>query len=167
LKVSKPILIALVLAIVFSSYTFFFTGKKKVPSKTPLPSETVPIATQSLPQSSIIPVEQAETPKLQIVKANFAWDRDPFQLPKLIDEKRVERPKIGIKLVAILEGNKGRLAIIGNDIVERGDFIGDEKVREILKDRVILIRKGQKRVIPVTSMIGETSIKEPSTEVQK
>jgi len=167
LKVSKPIIIALVLAIVFSAYTFFFTGKKKPPSKTPLPAETVAVTPQLSSQPSIITVEQPEAPKLQITKVNFTWDRDPFQLPKLTDEKRVQQPKIGLKLVAVLESKKGRLAIIGNDIVERGDFIGDEKVLEIWKDRVILVRKGQRRVIPVASMVGEASMKEPQTEVQK
>ena len=167
MKVSKPIIIGLVLAIAFSAYTFFFTGKKKPPSKIPLSVDTVTTARQSSSQPSVIQAEQPETNRPQIVKVNFTWDRDPFQLPKLVDEKRIQQPKIGLKLVAVLESKKGRLAIIGNDIVERGDFIGDEKVQEIWKDRVILVRKGQRRVIPVASMVGETSIKEPSTEVQQ
>jgi hypothetical protein len=167
LKVSKPIIIALVLAIVFSAYTFFFTGKKKPPSKKPLPVETVTTAPQTSSQPSVIPAEEPEPKKLQPVKTDFTWDRDPFQLPKTGDEKNVQQPKIGLKLVAVLESRKGRLAIIGNDIVERGDFIGDEKVQEIWKDRVILLRKGQRRMIPVASMVGEVSTKESSKEVQK
>ncbi len=167
MKVSKPIIIALVLAIVFSAYTFFFTGKKKTPSKKPLPVETVATTPQTSSQPSVMPAGQFEPKKLQVVKTDFTWDRDPFQLPKSGDEKDVQQPKIGLKLVAVLESRKGRLAIIGNDIVERGDFIGDEKVQEIGKDRVILSRKGQRRMIPVANMVGETSIKEPSTEVQK
>jgi hypothetical protein len=167
LKASKPIIIALIFTIVFSAYMLFFTGKKKLPPKTTLPADTAVTTPQSSSQLSAIPVELFEKSKQQMVKTNFIWDRDPFQLPKSVDEKRIEQPRIGLKLLAILESNKGRLAIIGNDIVEKGDFIGDEKVQEIRKDSVILVRKGNRRVIPVASIVGEASLKEPSTEVQK
>jgi hypothetical protein len=168
LKVSKPIIIALVLAILFSAYTFFFTGKKKPPSKTPLPADTVTTPLQPSPQPSVLPLEQPEVPVSQISKVNFIWDRDPFQLPKLVDEQRIEKPRIGLKLVAVLESKKGRLAIIGNDVVEKGDFIGDEQIQDILKDRIILVRTGQRRIIPVASMVvDKASIKEPSAEVRK
>jgi hypothetical protein len=167
LKVSKTIIIALILTILFAVYTLFFTGKKKLPPKKTVPADTTATTPQSSPQSSTSSFEQLEVPIRQIVKTDFTWDRDPFQLPKPVDEKLIEQPRIGLRLFAVLESNERRLAIIGNDIVEEGDFIGNERVQEIWKDRVILIRKGQKRVIPVASIVGEASLKEPSTGVQK
>lgn len=145
MKVSKPVLIALVLAIVFSLYLVFFTGKKKPLPQIPLPQE----ASQAIVAGAMLEAPKSDEVRTQLSKLNTAWDRDPFILPKDSIEKRVEQPKTMLKLVAILESKNGRVAIFGNDIVSKGDVIDGERVQEIGKDRVILIRNGSKRIVSI------------------
>jgi hypothetical protein len=48
-----------------------------------------------------------------------------------------------------MESNAGRYAIIGGEIVKKGDKIGEEKVVEIHNDRVVLIRNNTKRILSI------------------
>lgn len=145
LKVSKPILIALVLSILFALYTLMFTGKKR-PSG---PSAPALKATETSPSRASQPVIDAEKPKLTISTMNFAWQNDPFLLPKSVTDKKTEKQKIVPRLTAIMESKAGRYAIIGGEIVGKGDRIGDEKVAEIKRDKVVLIRNNAKRILSI------------------
>lgn len=145
LKVSKPILIALVLSILFALYTLMFTGKKR-PSGLSAPASK---ATEASPSRDTKPVIDAEKPKLTISTMNFVWQDDPFLLPKSFTDKKTEKQKIVPKLTAIMESKAGRYAIIGGEIVKKGDRIGDEKVAEIKRDKVVLIRNNAKRILSI------------------
>ena len=84
-------------------------------------------------------------------------ERDPFLLPQGVhplsalpqrpsskgDEKPREIPLPFLEVKAILISDRLRLASINRQIVTVGDLIGDERVLEIQKDRVIL-GKGDK-----------------------
>ncbi len=48
-----------------------------------------------------------------------------------------------------MESKAGRYAIIGGEIVGKGDRIGDEKVAEIKRDKVVLIRNNAKRILSI------------------
>lgn len=144
LKVSKPILIVLVLAILFAGYTFFFTGKKR-PSPLPSPEVRAPGVA---PQASH-PATAGETVKPDTSRMNLAWGEDPFFLPKAITDRKAEKPKTVPKLVGIIENKTGRYAIIGGEILQKGDMVGDEKIADIEGDKVLLIRNKAKRVLSI------------------
>lgn len=148
MKVSKPILIALILAILFAGYILIFTGKKK---STPLPSPGA-----NLPGSGAKvthPASAAEMQKQDIDAMNLAWRYDPFFLPRTVTDKKSEKPKTVPKLVAIMESKAGRYAIIGGEIVKKGDIVGDERVAEIGHDRVILMRNNVKRILSIEDAV--------------
>lgn len=144
MKVSKPVLIALALAILFAAYILLFTGKKRqVPM--PAPGTKAPEVVSQTPN----PAFSGELNRADPSKMNLAWRSDPFYLPKTITDKKREKPKAVPKLVAIMESRTGRYAIIGGEIVKQGDTFGDEKVGEIQRDRVVLIRNNAKRILSI------------------
>ena len=166
MKISKPILIALIGSIIFSSYLLFFTGKKKPPTPVaPLPATGPttavhpPVGLPGLPAAS--PTTPGEPLKPKIDALKVAWDRDPFILPRSLAEGSIGKPSSEFRLVAIIEGRKGRLAIVGNEIVAKGDYIGDERVQDIGKDRIVLTKNGKRRMI---SAMDDASIKQSSKE---
>jgi hypothetical protein len=139
LKVNKYMVGALAAVILIGMYfTFFSGGPKKIASVTP--ALQVP---QAEAQPDVIRVRET---KPAPVGPDARWDRDPFTLPKFVTEKRQEK-KLPVKLTAILEGRNGRVAIIDNEVVAKGDVIGGERVQEIGKDRVVLVQDNVKRVI--------------------
>jgi hypothetical protein len=144
LKVSKPVLVVLVLAILFAGYTFLFTGKKR-------PAKLLSPQTATTEVKAPVTKEPADsTTGVPDVKAmNLAWRNDPFLLPKALTDKKTERQKAAPKLVAIMEGRQGRYAIIGEEIVKTGDMIGEEKVAEIGKDKVTLVHNKTKRILSI------------------
>jgi hypothetical protein len=144
LKVSKPILITLVLAILFAGYTFLFTGKKR-----PITLSSPAAKTNEADSRASLPATAGETMKLDVSKMNLSWRDDPFFLPRSVTDKKSEKPKTVPKLVAIMESKTGRYAIIGGEIVKKGDMVGDEKVSEISKDKVVLVRNNAKRILSI------------------
>jgi len=62
-------------------------------------------------------------------------------------EKKAEKERVPLKLVAIVEGARGRVAIIDNEVVGKGDVVAGEQVVEIGKETVTLSQDGSKRVI--------------------
>jgi len=144
LKISKPILITLVLAILFAGYTFLFTGKKRsVMSSSPAAKISGADTQASRPATA------GETMKLDVSRMNLSWRDDPFSLPKSVTDRKTEKPKTIPKLTAIMESKTGRYAIIGGEIVKKGDMVGDEKVAEIAKDKVVLVRNNAKRILSI------------------
>lgn len=144
MKISKPILITLVLAILFAGYTFLFTGKKRsVMSSSPAAKISGADTQASRPATA------GETMKLDVSRMNLSWRDDPFSLPKSVTDRKTEKPKTIPKLTAIMESKTGRYAIIGGEIVKKGDMVGDEKVSEISKDKVVLVRNNAKRILSI------------------
>jgi len=74
------------------------------------------------------------------------WASDPFALPKFKEVKR-KAGGSAVRLVAILEKGGDRVAVIDKDVVKKGDMIGNEKVIEIGRDRVVLSHGGAKRTL--------------------
>jgi hypothetical protein len=142
--VSKPILITLVLAILFAGYTFLFTGKKRT-----ITLSSPAAKTNEADSRASLSATAGETMKLDVSKMNLSWRDDPFFLPRSVTDKKSEKPKTVPKLVAIMESKTGRYAIIGGEIVKKGDMVGDEKVSEISKDKVVLVRNNAKRILSI------------------
>lgn len=142
MKVSKPILIALGLAILFAGYMVLSTGRKQPgPGSSAItnPHAANPVTMQSAPTP---PVDKPH-PSLM----NLTWRTDPFLLPKSVTDKKTERRKVASKLTAIMEGRHGRYAIIGSEIVKKGDMVGDERVADIGSNTVVLVRDRARRTL--------------------
>ena len=147
MKISKPVLVALILAILFAGYMTIFTGKRRPIPKQPSPGNTIDAQTLK-PQLSTGTAD----PVQNLGDMKVVWRDDPFTLPRSMTDRKPERPKGVLKLVAIMENQKGRVAIISGEIVRKGDMIGDEKVEEIGKDRVTLTRDKAKRTLSLEDM---------------
>jgi len=165
LKVSKPVIFALVFAVGTILYLFVFSGKKNPPAPAPKPQagqaapaqpqgvaaavpgapQTSPAAPQSLAGAENAKLRAQVYARLQATE----WGRDPFAFPAYVEEKRNEQSKGSARLAAIIKGKNGNVAIIDNEVVKKGDMIGSEKVQEIGNDTVVLINKGVKRTITI------------------
>ena len=188
MKVSKPVLIFGIVVLLLAGYIHFFTGKKKVSKPvTPIPpasSQTQPgrqgqaaspPAGQTAPATpaKIIPSEPAAKggqpevapamAKPDFDKVKGAWVKNPFILPQFKEEKKKETAP-AVRLFAIFEKGKDRVAIIDHEVVRKGDMIGDEKVLEIGKDKVVLTRNGAKRVLSLASFEDTVREEEPKTK---
>lgn len=75
------------------------------------------------------------------------WGRDPFQQPPGGTASAGATASNGARLVAIIDGRKGKMAIFGHSIVQKGDSVGNEKVLDINENQVTMLRDGSKRVI--------------------
>ncbi len=163
MKVSKPVLFTLIGSIIVIIYLFFFAGPKKatVVSKTSQPVEAATTQIQSVSKSQD---KRSDEPR-KVSSVDVTWKRDPFLLPKLSlgDDEKAYVP---LKLVGIIEGSDGRYAILDSHIVKKGDLIGEDMVYEITKDRVILVRKGRKKVIAVAD-ISRMETNKPSLPEEK
>lgn len=188
MKVSKPVLIFVIIILLLSGYIFFFTGKKK--AKGPVvpvpPAKTQAQATQqgqgqpqptaqpvTTPPAKTVPSESKakdgqpeaspsmEKPDFDKVKG--AWVKNPFLLPQFKEQKNKDTAP-AVRLFGIFEKGKDRVAILDREIVRKGDMVGDEKVFEIGKDKVILIRNGAKRVLSLASIEDTIREEEPKTK---
>jgi hypothetical protein len=74
------------------------------------------------------------------------WKRDPFEHPEEVVSEN-GRAANGTVLVGIIDGRKGRMAIFGHSIVQKGDSLGNEKILDITEDRVIVTHDGSTRII--------------------
>lgn len=171
MKVSKPVLILCIVLLLVAGYIHFFTGKKKpkgpVPPPPPAQAQTQPAQPQQpqQPQPAAHPAaatpagQQAQAPqapgkpeaavpavKPQFDKLALSWSSDPFMLP-VIKGKKGREEGTAVRLAAILERGGDRVAVIDRDVVRKGDMIGNEKVVEIGRDRVVLARGAVRRTL--------------------
>lgn len=158
MKISKPVIFTLVFAIGVFLYLFVFSGKKPPPNQVPnpqtnqtaLPQQLLAITGASGNQQPAVSQDNEKTrAKVYAALKSIGWGRDPFALPGYVEQKLSEQTKDSTKLVAIIEGKNENVAIIDNEIVKKGDMIGNEKVQEIGGGKVVLVNKGVKRVITV------------------
>lgn len=146
MKISKPVLFTLIGAVLVIIYLFFFAGPKKAhPPKMP----DTQVAAKVTPQLAEKAKEQAGGELRKVSSVDASWNKDPFLLPN-IPKREDERPYTPLRLVGIIEGSDGRYAIFGSNILKKGDLIGEDRVQEIGMDRVILVRKGQRKVVSVS-----------------
>lgn len=115
--------------------------------------------TASVPVSPARPVYAAsaadtksERPALQENKTprrarKTDWGRDPFQHTAEGMATSGQTASSGARLVAIIDGRKGKMAIFGHSIVQKGDTVGNEKIFDINENQVTMLHDGIKRVI--------------------
>jgi hypothetical protein len=156
LKVSKPVISVAVAVLFFSAYLFFFTGKKEV-RPLPLPLSSVAATTAGTQAPGWAPGV-----RYRPVPTDLPWSRDPFVRPQILqDENSATKPvKTALKLEAILESAQDRVAIIDREVVTKGEMIGEERVQDIGKDRVVLIRGDSKRFLLLGEPQGDGFVRE-------
>jgi len=144
LKVNKYVLIGLVIIILFSLYTVFFMGDKKKMVSVAAPLESPKV----IAQPADVRVKEA---RVEQVQETMSWERDPFALPASVmtEKKQADKQRVALKLLAIMEGTRGRVAIIDNEVVGKGDIVAGERVLDIGKETVTLVLEGSKRVITI------------------
>jgi hypothetical protein len=181
-KVSKPVLIFGIVVLLLAGYIFFFTGKKKVATPVapvpPASSQTKPVQqgqaalqpavpAKTIPAGPVLKDGQPEVApsmaKPDFDKVKGAWVKNPFILPQFKQEKKKDTAP-AVRLFAIFEKGKDRVAIIDHEVVRKGDMVGDEKVLEIEKDKVTLTRNGTKRVLSLASIEDTVREEEPKTK---
>jgi hypothetical protein len=141
LKTNKYMMTGLFIAVVFALYMLFFTGGNKKISPVMISFEPPRL------MASTVDVRARES-RSQTVRQSVRWDRDPFLLPVVAAaEKNVEEQRAPLRLFAIMEGGRGRLAIIDNQVVANGDLISGERVVDVGKESVTLVQNGSKRII--------------------
>jgi len=147
LKVSKQLLASLVVILFVVLCALFFSVGKNKKESIAAPLELPKIMA---PRPEARPKET----RLQAIQDTVQWERDPFTLPSflMVEKKAAEKQRVPLKLVAILEGARGRMAIIDNEIVKKGDVVAGERIVNIGKATVTLVMDGSERVI---------SLKEP------
>ena len=144
MKVNKYVLIGLVIVILVVLYTVFLTGDKKKMASVAAPLEPPKVVAQ--------PADvRAKEARVEQVQETMSWERDPFALPApaTAEKQQAEKERVALKLLAIMEGTRGRVAIIGNEVVGKGDTVAGERVLEIGKETVTLVLDGSKRVITI------------------
>jgi len=188
-KVSKPVIIFGIVVLLLAGYIHFFTGKKKTVKPVPAPppsagqtqpaqqgqqqtlqptaktGQTSPAKTTSLESAKMDARTEASAPvmKPDFEKVKTVWIRNPFMLPQLKEDKKKDIPP-AVRLLGIFEKGKDRVAIIDHEVVRKGDMVGDEKVFEIEKDKVILIRNTAKRTLSLTAIENMIREEEPKTK---
>ena len=142
MKVNKYVLIGLVVIVLFALYTVFFTGGKKKMASIAAPLEPPKMIAQ--------PADvRAKEARVEQAQETMSWERDPFILPTVVmtPDKKLEKQRVALKLLGIMEGGRGRVAIIDNEVVRKGDTVAGERVLDIGKETVTLVLDGSKRVI--------------------
>ena len=174
MKVSKPVIVFAIVVLLIAGYIFFFTGKKKTP-QAPAQSQAAAGQTQQTPSPQAPP--PSKTPvsepgakssqpegappaeKPQFDKLQTGWVKDPFVLPQLKETKKMSAA--ATRLSAIFEKGKDRVAIIDREVVRAGDMVGDEKVLDIGRDKVVLIRNNIRRVLSLGNIEDTVREEEP------
>jgi hypothetical protein len=147
LKLNKYVLVVLVIVVIFALYTVFFAGSKRKMASV--------AASLEPPKMSAQPADvRSREDRVQQTQEAMNWERDPFALPSFVlakqkSEKEAEKQRVPLKLFAIMEGARGRVAIIDNEVVAKGDIVAGERVLEIGKETVTLVLDGSKRVITI------------------
>jgi hypothetical protein len=86
------------------------------------------------------------------------WGRNPFLTP----EEETKKPSLpdGLQVKAIITGPPRSIATVDGKTIMVGDKVGEEIVREIHSDSVVLERAGEKRILRVSEPVIEIQVRE-------
>jgi len=118
--------------------------KKKAANQTapPLKAPPAPAVSQQAPPMPVPPVLAGiKIIRAQNERTKLNWGKDPFAVSSDVDK---EYQKIQLQLKGISFGkDKSGFAFINNEIVKKGDKIGDYEIAEVEKNRVLLKKGNQ------------------------
>ena len=143
-KQKNELIATVVLVVIFAS---LIAGNLKNSSKkksTPAPAaesaKVEPVTKSALPQEPIDTAAVKKNEESQKERAELAWGRNPFSAIKA--SKEFQKTHLELKGIS-LGKDKNALAFINNEIVKKGDVVGNYEVVEIEKDKVMLRKGGQ------------------------
>ncbi len=145
----------ILLAILLSAAIYWLYDRQKGSYKL---SKVPQVAVKSIetPLTPLVAIPAAKPPSKPEVKVERVWGRDPFQLPegvKLVKKPSDKESAPGgkeeplPKVTCIFIKGSQKVATINDKNCCKGDMMGDEKVVEILQDKVILEKGKTKREI--------------------
>lgn len=132
-------LIVTAVAVVILVFSLIFGSKKKPVKKTVLSSESGAVALVASVQDQAKATD-ANKINAQKERIKLAWGRNPFAEPS---QKEYRISELELKGVSLGRDEKGGYAFINNEIVSRGDKVGDYEVIEVEKDKVLLKKGNQ------------------------
>ena len=140
-KQKKQLIIVgiLVIVLIFAGLSSF---KKKPAGKTPVQIEPASQAAPEPPAAAIPGAAVRPDGKkinAQLERTKLPWGRDPFAAPA---QKEYQIGELQLKGISF-DKKMGGFAYINNDIVKKGDPVGNYEVVEIEKDRVLLKKGNQ------------------------
>lgn len=134
------ILGVLIIALVFVTLNNL---KKKPDQKKPALSSPNIVSINKSPASETSSNRAAptddKTMSVQKQRANLTWGRDPFNTAS---DKDYEMTDLKLKGISFAKNKEG-YAFINDDIVKKGNKIGDYEVIEVEKDKVLLKKGAQ------------------------
>ena len=149
----------ILLAILISAVVYWLYDRQKGSYRMPKKTPQVAVKPIGMPLTSHIATQRAsgnESVSAPEVKVVRTWGRDPFQPPdgievvkKLDAEQTTQEQSVETttEVTCIFIKGSQKIATIGDMNCCEGDLVGDEKVVEILPDRVILEKGKAKREI--------------------
>ncbi len=117
---------------------------KKKPVKTSAsatPSISLPQITETKTQSPAVPLLPADARRIkeQSERSGLTWGRDPFNA---YFDREYQRTDLKLQGISFGKDRTG-FAFINEEIVKKGDKVGDYEVAEIQKDKVLLKKGNQ------------------------
>ena len=146
---------------------------------TPAPASGVPAGSVSAsPPAPAVPAPEPESVTTTPVNIpSNGWGRNPFltideinkalQPPPLVAAAPVVRPveppvSPSYDVTAIIAGSQGFLAVVGDRLVQPGDKLGQETVKSITRNGVVLESEGRTRELPLRRL--EDTVKKKETK---
>jgi len=129
-------------------------GRKAITlSAKPSPPQPAPpgAADSTLPQVSV---------KVEAVDAETPWGRNPFLTEAEEAAKGKSGGGEGLQVKAIIVGRPKSVATIDGRTVTVGEMVGEETVREIRPDAVMLEKDGRKRLVKISEPNVSIEVKE-------
>ena len=93
--------------------------------------------------------------RLESKRSNISWGADPFRIVRSGEEDGSYFG--GVVLSGIAADDKGKLAIINEEIVREGDTILDIEILEITENNVKIKRKGKIFILNIYKRVEEES----------
>lgn len=104
------------------------------------PAQRLPPAQVAEPVKAAEDISDQKTLELQKERAKLAWGRNPFSIPKA--SKEFQKANLVLKGISLGKDKKA-FAFINEDIVKKGDTLGNYEVLEIEKNKVLLQKDSQ------------------------
>lgn len=168
---NKYVTILLTAAVLYGGYTLLFSPpkKKQQPVSAPISESTLPAKQETQVQPVIDKVGHGEAVVAERLdrRRSLNWSRDPFLCPRgmepnrpkidLKDIKLDEPALLNCKVTSILISGRQKAATVDRSpyVVMIGDYIDNERVLDIAKNRIVLGLGGRKHEIIMENTVAE------------
>ena len=85
----------------------------------------------------------------EVVNDQTPWGRNPFLTEEEVTGKRESKPNEYLQVKSIILGPPQSVATVNGQTVVVGEYIGEETVKEIRPEGVVLEKRGHERLLRV------------------